>query len=66
MGFPYLSGTLAPYTVTDDRTTPCGSCIIVMKAMRLEKLPRAALNLLIAFAAIAEEKSIPAAITRFS
>jgi hypothetical protein len=37
-----------------------------MTAMRLEKLPQADLNLLIAFAAIAEEKSITAATTRFS
>jgi hypothetical protein len=63
-GLSIFFGTLARYTVTDDRTTPCGSCIIVMTAMRLEKLPQADLNLLIAFAAIAEEKSITAATTR--
>jgi hypothetical protein len=35
-----------------------------MDAMRLEKLRQVDLNLLITFAAIAEEKSIPAAATR--
>src|SRR5258705_3214368 len=52
---------LLTYTVTDDQTTTCGSCIIVMAAMRLEKLRQVDLNLLITFAAIAEEKSVTAA-----
>ena len=42
----------------------CGSCIIVMIAMRLEKLRQVDLNLLITFAAIAQEKSITAAASR--
>src|SRR5215470_6951100 len=45
-------------------TSACGSCIIVMVAMRLEKLRQVDLNLLITFAAIAEEKSITAAASR--
>src|SRR5712664_4629685 len=55
---------LLTYTVTDDQTTTCGSCTIVMAAMRLEKLRQVDLNLLIAFAAIAEEKSVTAAASR--
>src|SRR6202046_3831132 len=39
----------------------CVSCIIVIARMRLEKLRQVDLNLLITFAAIAEEKSITAA-----
>src|SRR5207249_9663453 len=45
------------YTATDERTKACGSCIINIMSMRLEKLRQADLNLLITFAAIAEEKS---------
>src|SRR5258706_4507449 len=41
-----------------------GSCIMVMGHMRLEKLRQVDLNLLIAFAAIAEEKSVTAAASR--
>ena len=42
----------------------CGSCIMIMMAMRLEKLRQVDLNLLITFAAIAEEKSVTAAASR--
>src|ERR1700732_3847852 len=56
--------TLLPYTVKDDSLTTCGSCKMVMAAMRLEKLRQIDLNLLITFAAIAEEKSITAAASR--
>src|SRR5208282_2993700 len=42
----------------------CGSCIMSMMAMRLEKLRQVDLNLLITFAAIAEEKSVTAAASR--
>src|SRR5580692_6217455 len=52
------------YLATDDRTTTCVSCIIVMVHMRLEKLRQVDLNLLITFAAIAEEKSVTAAASR--
>src|SRR6202034_1095377 len=52
------------YTVKDDFLTTCGSCIMLMAAMRLEKLRQVDLNLLITFAAIAEEKSITAAASR--
>src|SRR5207249_3405360 len=52
------------YTATDERTKACGSCIINIMSMRLEKLRQADLNLLITFAAIAEEKSITAAASR--
>src|SRR5262249_733167 len=45
-------------------TITCGSCIIVIIAMRLEKLRQVDLNLLITFAVIAEEKSITAAASR--
>src|SRR5499425_1743277 len=45
-------------------TSTCGSCIIIMTAMRLEKLRKVDLNLLITFAAIAEEKNITAAASR--
>src|SRR5207302_10634387 len=55
---------LVAYTVKDDSPTPCGSCIIVISVMRLEKLRQVDLNLLITFAAIAEEKSITAAASR--
>src|SRR6202041_3171150 len=55
---------LSTYTATDEQTPPCGSCIMNMMPMRLEKLRQADLNLLITFAAIAEEKSITAAATR--
>src|SRR6202043_1519773 len=56
--------TLLPYTVKDDSLTTCGSCIMVIAVMRLEKLRQVDLNLLITFAAIAEEKSITAAASR--
>src|ERR1700724_1401315 len=66
--FPSLNPPCAflffPYTVKDDSLTTCGSCIIVMVAMRLESLRQVDLNLLITFAAIAEEKSITAAASR--
>src|SRR5580658_9744747 len=39
-------------------------CIMIMMSMRLEKLRQVDLNLLITFAAIAEEKSVTAAATR--
>src|SRR6202790_3292493 len=55
---------LSTYTATDEQTRECGSCIINMMPMRLEKLRQADLNLLITFAAIAEEKSITAAAAR--
>jgi DNA-binding transcriptional LysR family regulator len=55
---------LLAYTVKDDSPTTCGSCIIVIAVMRLEKLRQVDLNLLITFAAIAEEKSITAAASR--
>src|SRR6202140_4194808 len=55
---------LLAYTVKDDSLTTCGSCIIVITVMRLEKLRQVDLNLLITFAAIAEEKSITAAASR--
>src|SRR5260370_7003186 len=56
--------TLLAYTVKDDSLTTCGSCIIVMVTMRLEKLRQVDLNLLITFAAVAEEKSITPAASR--
>src|SRR5258706_12463291 len=56
--------TLLAYTVKDDSLTTCGSCIMVMATMRLEKLRQVDLNLLITFAAIAEEKSLTAAASR--
>src|ERR1700740_906723 len=52
---------LSTYTATDEQTPACGSCIMDMMSMRLEKLRQADLNLLITFAAIAEEKSFTAA-----
>src|ERR1700681_5053649 len=42
----------------------CDSCIMNMTTMRLEKLRQVDLNLLITFAAIAEEKSVTAAASR--
>jgi DNA-binding transcriptional LysR family regulator len=56
--------SLLTYIVKDGPTDPFGSCIIVMAAMRLEKLRQVDLNLLITFAAIAEEKSVTAAAAR--
>ena len=56
--------SLLTYTSTDDQTAACVSCIIVIVHMRLEKLRQVDLNLLITFAAIAEEKSITTAATR--
>ena len=55
---------LLTYTVKDDQAIVCGSCIMVMMAMRLEKLRQVDLNLLITFAAIAEKKSVTAAAAR--
>src|SRR5882724_6394763 len=52
------------YKAKDVQTALCGSCIICMMSMRLEKLRQADLNLLVTFAAIAEEKSITAAASR--
>src|SRR6266567_9442525 len=65
--FPALEFSLCillAYTVKDDSPATCGSCIIVIAVMRLEKLRQVDLNLLITFAAIAEEKSITAAASR--
>src|SRR6202790_4218202 len=55
---------LSTYRATDEQTRACESCIMNMMSMRLEKLRQADLNLLITFAAIAEEKSITAAPSR--
>src|SRR3984885_13648209 len=55
---------LLTYRATDERTLACESCIMGMMSMRLEKLRQADLNLLVTFAAIAEEKSITAAASR--
>src|SRR6202046_1917818 len=55
---------LSTYRATDERTHACESCIMSMMAMRLEKLRQVDLNLMITFAAIAEEKSITAAASR--
>src|SRR5580700_6487780 len=65
--FPALnppSALFLLYTGKDDSLTTCGSYIIFIAAMRLEKLRQVDLNLLITFAAIAEEKSITAAASR--
>src|SRR5580698_7341273 len=56
--------TLVAHTAKDDSLTACGSCIMLIAIMRLEKLRQVDLNLLITFAAIAEEKSITAAASR--
>ena len=56
--------SLSIYRARDEQTSTCGSCIISMMPMRLEKLHQADLNLLVTFAAIAEEKSITAAASR--
>src|SRR6202023_2278673 len=56
--------TLSAYTVKDAASLVCGPCIMIMMAMRLEKLRQVDLNLLITFAAIAEEKSVTAAASR--
>src|ERR1700745_20808 len=63
IGFSF-SALLSTYRSTDEQTRACESCIINMMPMRLEKLRQADLNLLITFAAIAEEKSITAAASR--
>src|ERR1700722_18517915 len=55
---------LLTYTATDAQTHGCESCIMGMMSMRLEKLRQADLNLLVTFAAIAEQKSITAAAAR--
>jgi DNA-binding transcriptional LysR family regulator len=55
---------LSTHTVNDEARSACGSCIMIMAAMRLEKLRQLDLNLLITFAAIAEEKSVTAAASR--
>src|SRR6202158_3242236 len=62
--FEFSLCILLAYTVKDDSPTTCGSCIIGIPVMRLEKLRQVDLNLLITFAAIAEEKSITAAASR--
>jgi len=59
-----LPPLLLTYTPKDGTTKPYASCIIFMIAMRLEKLRQVDLNLLITFAAIAEEKSVTAAASR--
>src|SRR5713101_6347775 len=56
--------SLSTYRARDEQTSACGSCIMNMMSMRLEKLRQADLNLLVTFAAIAEEKSITAAASR--
>jgi hypothetical protein len=55
---PSFLCALSAYTVKDAASLVCGSCIIDIMAMRLEKLRQVDLNLLITFAAIAEEKSV--------
>src|ERR1700737_2563597 len=55
---------LSTYRAIDEQTRACESCIMNMMSMRLEKLRQVDLNLLITFAAIAEEKSITAAASR--
>src|SRR5438270_2742738 len=55
---------LSTYAATDEQTSACRSCIMHMMPMRLEKLRQVDLNLLVTFAAIAEEKSITAATSR--
>src|SRR6202451_3758783 len=62
--FEFSFRILLAYTVKDDSSTRCGSCIMVIVVMRLEKLRQVDLNLLITFAAIAEEKSVTAAASR--
>src|SRR5260370_29359844 len=59
-----VCAVLSTYRATDEQTPACGSCIISMMSMRLAKLRQADLNLLVTFAAIAEEKSITAAASR--
>jgi hypothetical protein len=44
----------------DAAVLACGTCIMIMMSMLLEKLLQVDLNLLITFAAIAEEKSVTA------
>src|SRR5215471_2374897 len=61
---PSFWALLLTCTATDEQTSPCESCIMDMMSMRLEKLRQADLNLLVTFAAIAEEKSITAAASR--
>src|SRR6201984_2700056 len=51
-------------THKDEEITAYGSCIMGMVLMRLEKLRQVDLNLLITFAAIAEEKSVTTAASR--
>src|SRR5580704_8964370 len=55
---------LSTYTAIDAQTHGCESCIMGIMSMRLEKLRQVDLNLLVTFAAIAEEKSITAAASR--
>src|SRR6266404_7048621 len=64
--FPALNSPCAFFLLTQSKMIPnlMRSCIIVIAAMRLEKLRQVDLNLLITFAAIAEEKSITAAASR--
>src|SRR6201998_223316 len=59
-----VCAVLLTHTASDAQTYVCESCIIGIMSMRLEKLRQADLNLLVTFAAIAEEKSIPAAASR--
>src|SRR6267143_7230038 len=62
---PFSRGIeFSAYRATDEQRKACESCIIGIMSMRLEKLRQADLNLLVAFAAIAEEKSITAAASR--
>src|SRR4029077_12297509 len=55
---------LSAYPGKEAAILVCGSCIMFMMAMRLEKLRKVDLNLLITFAAIAEEKSVTAAASK--
>src|SRR5580698_2741067 len=59
-----VCAVLSTYTAIDAQTHACESCIMGIMSMRLEKLRQADLNLLVTFAAIAEEKSITAAASR--
>ena len=58
---PAFRALLSTYRVKDEQTHACDSCIMNMMPMRLEQLRQVDLNLLITFAALAEEKSITAA-----
>jgi hypothetical protein len=56
IGFSFCA-LLSTHRATDEQTRACESCIMNMTSMRVEKLRRADLNLMIMFAAIAEEKA---------